>query len=610
MENKRLLAYRSFYLPLNAINQFSKEGYDTVCIFAANTLNSVGTPYSQYSPTWLWYDKYDFTPLDKMVEDATIAMPDAKLICMVDLNSPAWLAHRECELSESDSYDDLGNVVHNQRWVEPTEKYLKSFVEYANEKYGDRIVAYLPVCGSTDEWYDRSKGSDSADRREAWRKYQLEKGKEDPVDIPPISVREHASHENLIRDPKIDGIAIDYWHFCNESIANTIIRFAKVVREIVGNKAEIGAFYGYIIDNNALQCGHLAYEKVADCPDIDFLISPGTYFDRMIGGGSGFLIPNGTAAVRRKKLFHECDQRTDTSNPYIDSYRHFHFQHWENEEETIAGIKREAALGIIKRTHLWWFDMWGDFYQGERVMKTLGKVRQLWNELTSCEAVDSSEVCLILDPDSQYYFAADFKGGSEFNSIPRIRLSRLGASHEIYSFNDIPKIKDFDKYKLVIFPSLLELTPEKREILDSYVFKNSRSVLWLYAPGIITDGSLDVRNCEKLTGIPYGTQGLCKAELPGFTSYYLRNYQELTPAVLKEIASCAGVVINVKEEIPVYAEGNLIAIHTKDGGIINITVDQKYSMATELYTGTKTTIANGQFDYCFSTPDTALFRLE
>jgi hypothetical protein len=134
MENKRLLAYRSFYLPLNAINQFSKEGYDTVCIFAANTLNSVGTPYSQYSPTWLWYDKYDFTPLDKMVEDATIAMPDAKLICMVDLNSPAWLAHRECELYESDSYDDLGNVVHNQRWVEPTEKYLKSFVEYANEK--------------------------------------------------------------------------------------------------------------------------------------------------------------------------------------------------------------------------------------------------------------------------------------------------------------------------------------------------------------------------------------------------------------------------------------------------------------------------------------------
>ena len=252
----------------------------------------------------------------------------------------------------------------------------------------------------------------------------------------------------------------------------------------------------------------------------------------------------------------------------------------------------------------------GGFYQGERVMKTLGKVRQLWNELTSCEAVDSSEVCLILDPDSQYYFAADFKGGSEFNSIPRIRLSRLGASHEIYSFNDIPKIKDFDKYKLVIFPSLLELTPEKREILDSYVFKNNRSVLWLYAPGIVTDGSLDVRNCEKLTGIPYDTQGLCKAELPGFTSYYLRNYQELTPAVLKEIASCAGVVINVKEEIPVYAEGNLIAIHTKDGGIINITVDQKYSMATELYTGTKTTIANGQFDYCFSPPDTALFRLE
>ena len=75
---------------------------------------------------------------------------------------------------------------------------------------------------------------------------------------------------------------------------------------------------------------------------------------------------------------------------------------------------------------------------------------------------------------------------------------------------------------------------------------DARSVLWLYAPGIVTDGALDVRNCEKLAGIPYGTQGLRKAEMPGFTSYYLQNYEELTPAVLKEIASYAGVVLNVK----------------------------------------------------------------
>ena len=612
MNNKpNFLAYRSFYTPLDAIERFSNAGYEVACVFPAHTLNSLGQPYSQYPPTWIWHDTIDFTPFDKMVEDTTTAMPNAKLLLMIDLNSPAWLEHNDY-LDYNDTFINLGKAIHNPKWLKATENYLKRFVEYANEKYGDRILAYLLACGSTDEWYDYSYGTESSGRRKAWREYQVLNGKPDPIDIPPESVRNRMEFDNFLRDPVKDSIALDYWRFCNESIADVIIRFADATRKIIKDKAEIGCFYGYILEKSTstlVSCGHLAYEKVLDSNLVDFLISPGTYVDRKIGGGSGFLIPNGTAQVRGRRLLHECDQRTHTYNKYLTPKISLPFEHWENELETISGVKREGCLGLIKRTHLWWFDMWGGYYHSEKVMQTLSKIKELWYEISPNDPIDNSEIAMIVDPDCTYYVNQDHEFTPEMNLGTRNKLNRVGAPFEVYSFNDIPLINNFDKFKFVIFTSTFEITSKKQEILDKYVLKNNKAVLWLYTQGIINNGVLNTANCEKLTGIPYGTKGLTKKDMGNYVSYYLDNYASLTPKMLKEIAKNAGVTINVEPEIPVYAEGDLIAVHTKDGGEIAVTVDKKYTAYEELFTGKKGTIINGKFTYDFNTPDTALFRL-
>ena len=243
-------------------------------------------------------------------------------------------------------------------------------------------------------------------------------------------------------------------------------------------------------------------------------------------------------------------------------------------------------------------------------MRTLGKVRDLWNDLTLTDAKDVAEVAMIVDADSTYYINQFSENTPKMNLGTRNKLNRLGAPYEVYSFSDIPKIKDFDRYKLVIFTSLFNLTPEKRRILDKYVLKNGRRVLWLYAPGIITDGKLNTENCKILSGIDYHAEGIVRRDMEGFTSYYVHSYDDLTPAVLKEIATDAGVLINTEEELPVYAEGDLLAIHTKGGGDITVAVDRKYSEAEELFTGRHISIVCGRFTYDFSSPDTALFRLK
>ena len=606
------LAYRSFVAPLNTMEKLSRKGYDTVCVFPAHTVNSRGTPYSSYPPVWHWFDQLDFAPFDKMVEDFSQAMPEAELLCMIDLNSPAWLEHYmafEC----CDSFNNLGKAVHNPFWRKAVMSYLKKFVRYADRRYGKRIRAYILACGATDEWYDYSLGNEDRHRREAWRKWCRRNKLPVPADIPSISRRERAPHDGFLRDPVADREAVDYWRFCNESIAETILEFASVTRKIVGEKAEIGCFYGYILEKagkTLVSCGHLEYERVLESPDIDFLISPGTYTDRKMGGGSGFLIPHGTAAVRGKRLLHECDQRTHTYNPYLTPEITLREPSaWPDEASTVAGLKREAALGLIRRTHLWWFDMWGEFYQGEAVVNTLGEIRKLWSRYAGTPARDVCEVAMIVDPESTYYLNQDHPDISEINLGTRNKLNRLGAPFQVYSFDDIPRIRNFKQYRLVIFTSLFHLTPEKKKLLKQYVLKDDRTVLWLGPAGIMEGETCDPENCRKLTGHPFAEATSVALSRNGWRSVFIRDYRQVTPAVLKTIAQEAGVLLVTRREWPVYAEGRLLAVHTAEGGREELRVSMKTGTATELFSGRTFRIEDGRFTCRFGKPDTALFAL-
>ena len=513
-----------------------------------------------------------------------------------------------------DSFNNLGKTVHNPFWRKAVEKYLQDFLRYADEKYGNRIQAYILACGATDEWYDYSLGTEDRYRCTAWREWCRKKQLPDPVDIPPESVREHTPHEEFLRDPECDQLALNYWKFCNESIADTILDLASITRKIIKQHAQIGCFYGYILEKSAntlVSSGHLDYERVLDSPNIDFLISPGTYSAaRKIGGGSGFLIPHGTAMVRKKRLLHECDQRTHTYNPYLTPEITLRINTaWPDEASTVAGLKREAALGLIHRTHLWWFDMWNDFYQGEAVMNTLGQIRGIWADYADSPAKDVCQIAMIVDPDSTYYLNQNHPDVPQINQGTRNKLNLTGAPFEVYSFNDIPKISNFAQYRLVVFTSLFHLTEEKKKILKKYVLKASRTVLWLGPAGVIDKEKYDPENTRKLTGLAYDTAELSVCQQKNWRSVYCRDYGKITPAVLKQLAETAGVHLYTAREWPVYAEGSLLAVHSGDGGLATICIPMQSGSVTELFTGQNIQVKNGKFQYRFKQPDTALFDL-
>lgn len=207
---ERFMGFNTYAPNAETLRHFAEAGVNTVVCFPANVLASTGEPYNNvYPPIWNGPGIYDFECLDRQVTDKLAVNPKAKFIFFIDLNTPTWWCRiRGCP----DSFNDLGGVAANPVWRRDTREYLQAVLRHLESKHRDVIVGYFLACGKTIEWQDFNKGEASEIRRAAWRRWMIERGQPDPVDIPPASVRDHVSH-GPFRDPVDDALAIHYWRF-------------------------------------------------------------------------------------------------------------------------------------------------------------------------------------------------------------------------------------------------------------------------------------------------------------------------------------------------------------------------------------------------------------
>ena len=607
-------AYRSFWPEFGAMAQFRDAGVDTVCIFAANTDNSLGKPYSKYPPVWRWFGKYDFASLDKQYDDVLAVNSNANFICMIDLNTPVWLQRQlslQGQSAECESFTMLSCACANSAWRKAAGEYLEAVVKHMEARYGNHVRAYLLACGQTDEWMDYSRGVAGRAKTQAWKAWLKAHGKE-KVLVPSLERIDRASFENLIRDPATELDVIDYAQFTGDTIADAVLGFAAKTRALIPKQRQIGMFFGYILEltgSRMVWAGHLEYERLYASPDIDFFISPGTYSDRPMGGGSGFMVPNGTRVLNGKGFLHEIDHRTPTYNCKLDDFVSIGWMvPWKDQSETDAGLKREFALAIISQTSLWCFDMWGGVFKTPETMKVIAQSKRLWDTYTAMPLKIRAEVALVVDPQSARYLNDQNPLVAQINQGTRNKLNRLGAPFEVFSFNDLSRA-DLAQFKVLVFPGLFEVTPEKTEILKKYACKNDRTVVFVYASGISDGKTLDPARVKALTGTAFKTSGVSAVQRDGWKAVYAADYKDVTPQMLQKIATEAGVTIYCEDAVPVYANERLVAIHMAQGGEKTITLPKACREVKELYTGRVIPVANRRFQYTFAAPDTALFEL-
>jgi len=598
------VTYRSFNKELERTGQFGEMGITGRCLFAANTINSGGIPYCEYPIIWKYFKDYDWAAFDAQAEDFVKASPNARFMVMIDLNTPYWATRR----FNLDSFTDVTHAICDPKWRIRTKEWLLDFIAYAERRWGGRIGCYILSGGGTSEWYEYDRGRTSGNKDRAWVEWCRKRGLDFGESVPRPPSLAKAAFENLVYNPVTESDKIAYWKFHNSLPADALLDFAAAARKAIPKSKEIGAFFGYFLVNDARHTsfGHLDYERVYASPDIDFFIAPGNYSERRIGGGSGSQLVHGTALRYGKRFLHEIDFGPHDQKRWGNGT-------WKTLEDDLAGNTREAAFAMANNASYWWFDMWGEFYRNPQVRKRIAELKKVQDKLVPAPSV--SEILLVCDPESMYHVNEKCPLERAFGEHLRNQLSKIGAPHDVYSFNDLP-VLDMARYKLVCLNSTLLITPERAALLREKVCNGGRTVLWCYAPGVTDGRTLDVSRVKSWAGVPFKTPGVSITQMPCWTSVYSYDYKLFTPWKLTQIASSADVHFYHRadtaegEFTPVFANERFLAVHSEKGGKKTISLPRKVKSVTDLLTGTVVARDTDSITALFAVPDTRLFGLD
>ena len=614
----QLMAYRSFQKELDETRAFAEMGVRLRAFGVCNTDNALGKPYSDYPPVWLGSGEYDFAPLERMVGDLLEASPDAEFLCLLDLNTPRWLARR----LGLDSFGAITHAAAMPQWREETKRYLRDLVAYLEKRWGGRIRAYSLMAGQTTEWFEwQNPVASSIAKDAAWRQWCEAHGLKGGETVPSPAALGRAAFEGVVYDPAIEAEKIGYWRFHNELNADALLEYAHAVREIVGKDKQIGAFFGYwfICNNGLASVGHLDYERVAASPDIDFFSSPATYTDRACGFGTGSMAVSGTLRRHGKRILHEIDFWPETRTPPWKGLKY-----WNTPAETLAGNVREAAFALVNGVSWWWFDMWGGMYTNLDVRRRIARFAELHARFAGTLPPPDADILVVADPDSAYGMVDPGYGGTD-GTTPgvcpdgfapalgagealRNIVNRIGSTYGTCSFEDLAHI-DLSHVRLVCLPATWTITPDKAKVLREIVCRDGRTVLWTYAPGVLDGATLDAERIKAWAGVPFKTPGMATTQMDGWKTVYIYDWRIITPEMMRGIAEAAGCFLYTDELLPVCSNGQLLAVHCGTGGKKTIHLKARCAEVVDLLDGRIVAQDCDAFSDTFATPDTKLYEL-
>lgn len=588
-----------------ALETMKKAGIDLVAISPMNTANAFGEPYSIYPPIWNFDDSYDFTSLDQHIADVLTIHPNARFFCAIDLNSPLWLARR----FSLDSFHSLTACSLHPEWLDLTTRYLNAFLEYTERRYPDRMAGYILACGRTMEWIDPNCFSPEDPKRASYESWCREKALPQ-LPIPDMREVKSATH-NFIRDPEKEAHVIQWIRFINDRMADLAIHFLSSARKKILNRKKIGIFFGYPFHMMAV--GQHECERVFDTAPPDFVIGAACNTPQDLGTASGYIATLRMLERRGIAYLHECDRITSSSNRRLTAHitlKGTIWNAWNTPGEDVAGLRREFAMSLILRFHLWWFNIWGFSYSSPEVKEALAQMKSLWDQFARVSSGSNAQILLVHDPESNY-FVNFYDHPKQYFLAHRIRreFSDAALPFDTAAWNDLNHI-NLTRYKMILFQNHVLSNPERNAVLERFVYQPGRLIVWIHAPGILSEGRYDPENVQTLTGIPFGIDDHSIRHFPTHRSVYYATMSDLTARELRRLAKEAGVHLYTPPGNAVWSSDEFLMIHRKDAAEVPVHLPRKATRITELFSGRVVGENTDSFQETFSDSDTRLYFQE
>ncbi|MBU2904101.1 hypothetical protein KO529_04835 [Arenibacter algicola] len=635
IENKVFdpMAFRSFSPEPYNIKDFYNSGVRLMGILHSGMPCTLGVPYSQYGEHWIGPGKYDFSKIDDQMKVFLDNAPEAYFNIKLMLDTRPWYLNENpgCR----NSYRELSSMAGNENWRKDVAKYLKDVIGYLEKNYGDRIYAYTLMAGSSTEWYTEhnyaaksniyyeSDGSKppllkididrNSLKEEAYGKWL---NKPD-VKLPPLDSLEHTSH-GVFRDISVqkDKEGFDYWQFQSKIVGDAACYFAEIVKNITQGRKLTGLFYGYLTlltGRRSLCNGHLGFEQVWNSPHFDMIYGPCRYETRQLTDASGYLVPVDSVTLRGKLYFQEIDYRFAVGDKRILENGHdLGRTHTPETPINVSKncIRREFVNTLEKRTGMWWFDFFGYNYIDPTLINEVVDTMSVRERLKEIDIDKIAEIAIFTDTESQFYLNQDSDVDDKNIARQITEFSFLGAPHDSFTFSDLERACDKKKYKLIFFLNTFKIPEDKLTYIETKLKKDGRTLVFLYAPGYITDDAFSVDRmasvlemevkCEmkptrniimgkslnqELTGTAFGYKTEVSPKFSvdddnltvfgeyedGGNAFALKQFENYNMCyagsgtipfrVLRELARNAGVHIYYEGNDPIYVNSRLVGIH-------------------------------------------------
>lgn len=587
-------------------------------------------------------EEANFEAEDAACRTVLAANPHALLIPRIPMNPPDWW--RQANPGEVMQWEDghrAAAVPASPQYRHDAAERLAALVEHLEEKFGEHVAGYHPVGQNTGEWFYEDtwkrplNGYAPADQREwrVWLKARYGNNAAlrgawndatvtlETATVPAPAAR-HAAPTGIFHDPATEQALVDWAEFQQQAMADCVRTLARAARQASSGKKLVLFFYGYLhefgsVANGPATSGHYALRRILDCPDIDILCSPISYFDRGLGGSAPSMTAAESVALAGKMWLNEDDTHTYLATGTPPGSR----DHVTTLEATNAELTRNVAEEALRNFATWWMDLTSTGWFRDRGMwQQMSKLSALDEALLKIPTPFRPEIAAVVDAPSMWRVAA---GGqivtSPCVSEARASLGRIGAPYGQYLLDDV--IAGKVHAKLYVFLNAWSLSAAQREKLREAT-RDSVSV-WCYAPGYFDGGRPSLEAMRELTGFHLksisnvkawampaaaGNQaglrqpfGLQRAVSPLFAASgqsedILFAYPDgsdavafrkgdvgkggslfigapgITSELLRFAARRAGVHLFTETDCNVYASGPFVALHTSQDGPIAVNV--------------------------------------
>lgn len=575
------VGYMTYNVDGNQFDDMEKMGNRIVFFGAYATdmgLNSLAGSKAWGPHYYLDYNKFDFAEIDRILEMIAPEGQGPYIIPRVYFSTPSWWEKdNPDEVCRVQSGESARESFGSEKWRNDMWSAVKALIDHINEsKWKALVIGYHVCAGSTEEWghHGHKHENDLPDysrvNQACYQKWLQEKyGSVENVNqawnasykglgeirIPRVIERTHALR-GIVRNPEKEQHVIDYNAFISDQIVETILWFAAKVKEYTERKVLVGSFYGYINHHTDACAGSFSLHKLLKSQDIDFLCTTNE-----LGRKYSFFTAVDSIRFHDKLYICEGDTRTSLTTqlgaklPQTEPDNNYYkVGGWTapSHEMSLGNLKRTSLLALTGHVGLWWFDMWGGWFDHPEYKKIIRKHEELSRELT--EGPIRPEIALIVDENGVKQFQAPdmLRYAVKYQLL---EMGLVGAPYHIYLASDLAEDGfPADDYKVYIFTHFCRVSGEIEEAIERKLKRGNKTLIWTYFAGLERSGLTDYEVTYD-SELPDLKCQFRQSDFPMFTDPFFPKTTGTFSEYPEEAVSCCRFVAGAEENAYILGRG-------------------------------------------------------